>query len=154
METSFATSGQVWSSERGEFISQDHARLASTLQDYNPNLSLVYIPMKDRTVTDTKPFAILESRPGFPPQIIRYLSESDMLNPQSILAWVFDGDVARHGVSTIMSRIENAEAAERLLALKRQEDDIEDRIELSAFLVSGGRNKLHTVKHNGQKFEV
>lgn len=154
METSFATSGQVWNSERGEFISQEHARLASVLHDYNPNLSLVYVPAKERTAADTKPFAILESRPGFAPQIIRYLTELEMRDPKAVLAWVFNGDTARHGVRNIMSRIDNEVAAEKLLTLKRQEDDYEDRIELVAFLSSGGRNKLHTVKHNGRKFEV
>jgi hypothetical protein len=37
--------------------------------------------------------------------------------------------------------------------LKRQEDELEDRIEMIEFLASGGRNKLHTVTHNGKKFE-
>lgn len=154
MATSFASSAQVWSPERGEFISQDHQRFAEILSDYNPNLSLVYIPMKERQPGDTKPFAILEVRQGFQPVIIRYLSETEMLHPEQILAWVFDGDVARHGVNTIMDRIEHAEAAQKLMELKRQEDEIQDRIELSTFLLTGGRDRKNTVKHNGKKFEV
>jgi len=59
----------------------------------------------------------------------------------------------RHGADNVLRRIEAEEKAKELLKLKRQEDELEDRIEYIEFLAGGGRNKLHTVTHNGKKFE-
>jgi len=154
METSFATDPQVWNSELGEFISDNHRRLAEILNDYNPNLSLAFIPIKDRLPGDTKPFAILEKRPGFEPVIVRYLSEIEMRDPAAVLAWVFEGDTTKHGgIVNVMRKIELRESADELLKLKRREDELEDAREHVAFMVSGGRSKLHTIRHNGKKFE-
>ena len=76
-----------------------------------------------------------------------------MKNPHKIIAWLFEGDVVSHGAENVLRRIEAEENAKKLMDLKRQEDELEDRIEYGAFLMSGGRNKLHTVKHDGKKFE-
>jgi RNA-binding protein YhbY len=76
-----------------------------------------------------------------------------MKQPHKVLAWLFDGDVVRHGAENVLKRIESEEKAKELLKFKRQEDELEDRIEMIEFLASGGRNKLHTVQHNGKKFE-
>ena len=45
------------------------------------------------------------------------------------------------------------ENAKKLMELKRQEDELEDRIEFGAFIATGGRDKKHTFTHNGRKFE-
>jgi hypothetical protein len=154
MTTSFASSAQVWNPEMGEFISESHRHLAEVLNDYNPNLNLVYIPIKDRLPGDTKPFAILEHKPGWEPQIIRYLSEQDMKNPSAILAWVFEGDMTKNGgVNGLLRRIELQENAERLMVMKARQEELEDIIEYGAFLSTGGRNKLHTIHQNGKKIE-
>ena len=76
-----------------------------------------------------------------------------MKEPHKIVAWLFHGDVVRHGADNILNRIEAEENAKKLMELKRQEDELEDRIEFGAFIMSGGRDKLHTVKHDGKKFE-
>lgn len=154
METSFASSPMVWNSQLGEFISDDHQHLAEILNDYNPNLSLVFIPMKDRQPGDTKPFAILESRPGFAPQIVRYLSEADMLHPTTVLEWVFVGDTTKNGgAAGLIRRMEAHDAADKLMKLKQREAELEDISEHVAFMSTGGRNKLHTIHHNGKKLE-
>jgi len=53
----------------------------------------------------------------------------------------------------VLRRIESEENAKKLMEAKKQEDEIEDRIEHIEFLASGGRDKKHTVTHNGKKFE-
>jgi hypothetical protein len=155
METTLGQSAQVFNSDLGEFVREDHVHFAQILKDLKPTYSLVYIPVKDRTTPEEKqkPWAILDSPDNLPPYIVRYMSEQEMKEPHKIVAWLFHGDVVRHGADTILKRIEAEENAKKLMELKRQEDELEDRIEFGAFIMSGGRDKLHTVKHDGKKFE-
>jgi hypothetical protein len=155
METYLGQSPSVYNSELGEFVSDDHVRLAQVLKDLKPTYSLVYIPVKNRTTPEEKlkPWAIMDKPDNLPEYAVRFLSDEDMKTPHKIIAWLFDGDVVRHGADNVLKRIEAEENAKKLMEFKRQEDELEDRIEYGAFLISGGRNKLHTVKHNGKKFE-
>lgn len=153
METSFASSPEVWNSELRQFISEDHRRLAEVLHDYKPTFSLVFIPQADRQVGEQFPFAILDSPLGKEPYIVRYLTDAQMRRPAEVLAWCFEGDIIRHRPMDVLARIEAKENAEKLLDLKRRDDELQDRIEFGAFMFSGGRDKLHTIKHDGKKFE-
>jgi hypothetical protein len=155
METYLGQSPSVYNSELGEFVSDDHVRFAQVLKDLKPTYSLVYIPVKNRTTPEEKlkPWAIMDKPDNLPEYAVRFLSDEDMKTPHKIIAWLFDGDVVRHGADNVLKRIEAEENAKKLMEFKRQEDELEDRIEYGAFLISGGRNKLHTVKHNGKKFE-
>lgn len=155
METSLGQSAQVFNSDLGEFVREDHVHFAQILKDLKPTYNLVYIPVKDRTTPEEKqkPWAILDKPDNMPEYIVRYMSEEDMKQPHKIIAWLFEGDVVRHGADNILKRIEAEENAKKLMELKRQEDELEDRIEFGAFIMSGGRDKLHTVRHDGKKFE-
>jgi len=155
METYLGQSAQVFNSELGEFVRDDHRRMAEVLQDLKPTYSLVYIPVKDRTTPEDhqKPWAILDTPPNMPDYIVRYLSEEEMKEPHKIIAWLFDGDIVRHGADNVLKRIEAEENAKKLMDLKRKEDELEDIIELGEFMMSGGREKKHTFTHNGKKFE-
>lgn len=155
METSLGQSAQVFNSDLGEFVREDHVHFAQILKDLKPTYNLVYIPVKDRTTPEEKqkPWAILDKPDNMPEYIVRYMSEEDMKQPHKIIAWLFEGDVVRHGADNILKRIEMEENAKKLMELKRQEDELEDRIEFGAFIMSGGRDKLHTVRHDGKKFE-
>lgn len=143
---------QVWSSERSEFVSENMMTLATVIKDYNPNLSLVYVPPKDRDATDIKPYAIVEAHPDRPPVPVRFLSEREIADRQGILAWVFAGDLTKHRPEDVINRIELQEAAEQALKLKHQEEEAEDRIEFGAFMFSGGRDKKNYLRHDGKTF--
>ena len=132
----------------GEFISDNHIRLAAVLHDYKPTLSLVFIPKKDRADGDSKPYAILERDPRFGEHIIRYLSEDEMRRPEEILAWVFAGDQDKQSTSTILDRLDKEATAKQLLDLKQQQDDIEDASDHMSFYLSGGRQKLNYIRYN------
>lgn len=156
METNLGKSSIAWNSDLNEFISDDHARLAAVLSDYKPTLSLIYIPKKDRaTAADhAKPWAILDSPAYLPQHIIRYLSDEEMKNPTAVLKWIFAGDLEKNRPKDVLARLEAEQAAEQLMELKRQEDDLEDRLEHVEFLATGGREKKHTVSlGNGRKLE-
>jgi hypothetical protein len=155
METYLGQSPNVYNPDLKEFVREDHMHFAQILKDLKPTYNLVYIPVKDRTTPEEKlkPWAILDKPDNLPEHVVRYLSEEEMKEPHKVLAWLFDGDIVRHGAENVLKRIEAEEKAKELLKLKRQEDELEDRIEMIEFLASGGRNKLHTVTHNGKKFE-
>jgi hypothetical protein len=154
MFSTLGQSPQVYNSELKEFVNDDHQRFAEILQDLKPTYSLVYIPKKDRTAPEDhqRPWAILDKPDNQREYIVRTMSDEDMKEPHKIIAWLFDGDIVRHGAENVLKRIEAEENAKQLLELKKQEDDLEDRLEIIEFLASGGRDKKHTVTYNGKKF--
>lgn len=146
-----------YSQEHGEFLSSKAARLAEVLHDYNPYLELCFIPSSKRDDTDTHPFAIRDNSPwrlgpGGQGYIVRHISEREIDDPQSILEWLFEGDLSKHGISDIMAREKSREAARELLKLKREQDIAAERQELAAALISGGRDKLNYFRHGGKVF--
>lgn len=143
---------QVYDSELGEFVSDDHVRLARTINDYKPTLSLVYVPKKNRDATDTKPWAILERDERFGEHVIRYLSDDEMKRPNEVLAWVFAGDQDKHDKREIIARFDLETTAAQALSMQRDMDERADLMEKTAFLASGGRDKKHYLKYNGQTF--
>jgi len=155
MFSNLGQSAGVYNADLGEFVREDHMRFAEILKDLKPTYSLVYVPQKDRTTPEEKqkPWAIIEQPDDMHEYVVRFLSEEEMKEPHKILAWLFDGDITRHGADNVLKRIEAEENAKKLLELKRQEDEIEDRLEFGAFMATGGRDKLHTFTHNGRKFE-
>ena len=147
--TAIANAG-TWDSESGEFVNEDHRRLAEILHDYNPYFALAWIPPKDRNADDTKPFAIVDNSPNVEQYIMRTLSEQEMKNPTAILQWVFEGDLNRNRPGDVLARMEAEELARKLMDTKRQEDVVAAQEDLMAFMVSGGREKKHYIRHDGQ----
>lgn len=141
---------QVYDAALGEFVSDDHVRLARVISDYKPTLSLVYVPRKDRDATDTKPWAILERDPRFGEHIIRYLSDDEMKRPNEVLAWVFAGDQDKHDRREIVQRFDLEETARQALMMQRDMDEREDLSEQAAFLARGGRDRKNYVRYNGK----
>jgi hypothetical protein len=77
-----------------------------------------------------------------------------MKNPTAVLQWIFAGDLEKNRPKDVLARIEAEQTAAELMKLKRQEDDLEDRIEHVTFLASGGRDKKHTINlGEGRKIE-
>lgn len=150
MTTNLAQTSTVWNSELGCFVSDAHVHLAAVLHDYNPNFSLLFIPPKDRDATDTKPWAILDSTPGRPNNIIRYLSDDEMKDTNAVLAWIFEGDLAKHRPDDVFAKIEARERAEKLLQMKAQEERLQDAQEFAQYAFTD--RSPHTFKHNGQMY--
>ena len=142
----------VYSQEHHEFLSSKAMRLAEILHDYNSYLELVFIPSSKRDESDTHPFAIRDNSPWRGGYIVRHISEREMDDPQVILAWLFEGDLSKHGMSDIMAKAKAREAAEALLRTKREAEIAEERQELAAALIAGGRDHKHEFRHNGKIF--
>jgi hypothetical protein len=157
METSFASSAKVWDSSVGEFVSARHQEFAEAIHDYNPYFSLVFVPEHARDESDTKPFALLDSSPDTlqksgSPQIIRYISEREMADPAAILAWLFEGDLSKHRPVDVFERLEMKRVAQELLDKKHEMEEAEDRQDVLANVISGGRDKKFWYKHDGHTF--
>lgn len=150
MQTNLMSSASTWDSSLGCFISDAHVHLAAVLHDYNPHFSLVFIPPKDRDATDTKPWAILDSSPARPPYIMRYLSDEEMKRPSEVLSWIFEGDLSKHRPSEVFDKIRSREAAEALLKMKREEEELEDRLEFGKYVF--GDTSPNYFKHNGRRY--
>lgn len=150
MTTHLDQSSVVWDSSLGCFVSDAHVNLAAVLHDYNPNFSLVFIPPKDRDATDVKPWAILNSTPGRPKHILRYLSDEEMKDTTAVLSWVFEGDLSKHRADDVFARIEARERAEKLLELKQQEERLADAQEFAQYAFTS--RSPHTFRHNGQTY--
>lgn len=150
MTISALSSAGTWDSESGAFINEDHRRLAEILHDYNPYFSLAWIPPKDRLAEDTKPYAIIDSSPNVDQYIMRMLSEEEMKNPTAVLQWVFEGDLNRNRPGDVLAKMEAEELARKLMDTKREEDFLAAQEDLTAFMISGGRDKKHYVRHDGQ----
>ena len=150
METNLGKSAGVWDSSLGQFISANHERVAQMVADYNPYFSLVFIPERDRDETDTKPYAILDSSPGKPPYIVRYLSVAEMENPTEIVEWMFMGDLTKHRPADVFDRIQARESAELLVQLKEKEDQMEQDADFAGFVF--GSRSPNVWKHNGQTY--
>jgi hypothetical protein len=149
METSLNRSATVWNSDLGEFINEKHAHLAQVLQDYKNTLSLVYIPKQQRDATDTKPWAILDSPANMAPHIIRYLTDKEMEDPAAVLTWIFEGDLDKHRPDDVFAKMEAKRAAEELMNLKKQEEDLADYLDLFEF---AAKTNKHTWRHNGRTY--
>lgn len=143
----FGTQGMTYDSELGEFISDSHVHLAAVINDFNPDLHLVYIPKKDQTAFE-KPWAIVERSLHFGEHIIRYLSDEEMKNPSAVLAWLFNGDQRHNDTKSILQRIENEATAQQLLDLKRREEELEDVADHMGFYLTGGRERKHTIQYD------
>lgn len=149
METSLNRSATVWNSDLGEFINEKHAHLAQVLQDYKNTLSLVYIPKQQRDATDTKPWAILDSPANMAPHIIRYLTDKEMEDPAAVLTWIFEGDLDKHRPDDVFAKMEAKRAAEELMNLKKQEEDLADYLDLFEF---AAKTNKHTWRHDGRTY--
>lgn len=148
MTTSFTRSAGVWNSERGEFISDDHAKLADALADYNRGFSLVYIPEKERSAEDTKPFAILHtpSDTTKAPYIMRYLTAVEMRDPAAVLGWVFANDLSKN--PNRLQQIEAEDRARKVMEARQQEDDLLERADLAMSIL---KSPLHTYSLGGDR---
>lgn len=149
MDTLFAG---LASSARGEYVSEEHRLLSQLVSDYKPTMSVVSIP-PNHEAGNIFTFAIVDSPGGVEPYVTRYLRREDLDNPASILEWLFNGDLIKHRPKDVFQRIANQENAERLVQMKRQMEAREERIDFGATVFGGGRNRLHTFRHNGQKYE-
>jgi hypothetical protein len=133
--------------ESGHFVSRKHQQIAEVINDWNPNVFLVWIPPNLRTDEHDKdkPFAVMHRQQDGQEYIIFRIRENEL--DERVIARLWANDNSRHDV---LSQIESEENARRAVALKQQIDEMEEAHDLAASIL---RSPKHTFRHNGIKFK-
>jgi hypothetical protein len=137
----------VYDADSGHFVSSEHQRVAEVIQEYDPNLYLMWIPPEKRELDDTQPFAIVHMPSDGKQYVVRRLKEDEV--DYRLLAWLWSNDQARKG-NDVLGRLEAEEAARKALELKVEMERREETRELATSIV---RSPLNWYKHNGKVFK-
>jgi hypothetical protein len=128
----------------GHMLSAEHCRIAEIINDYDPTLSLAWIPPDQRHFDDTFPFAVVHDPLDAPPYIVFKLRENEV--DHRVLARLFAGDNAKNDP---VANAEAMEAAQRLMELKKEEEYREEQAELAKWAIKARPG----AKHNGVRFD-
>jgi len=137
----------VFDQDTGMFVSQEHQDIATIIQDYNPELHLVWIKPQDRvSATDREyPFAIMHFPRDGEPYIVMMIKENEL--DQRVLARLFEADQAK---GDPMAKLNAANKAAQVMQEYRRSQEMEELAEFHAALL---KSPLHTYRHNGKKYE-
>jgi hypothetical protein len=135
-----------YDAESGHWISENSVRLAEIIADYDHRMKLVWIPPKDRDGTDTHPFAIEMREDNGRVHMLMKLTDTEIRNPQAVLARIFRGDTRRHDV---LKDLEAEDAARKAWQMKQRLEELE---EANDFALSVLKSPLHSYKHNGKQW--
>lgn len=103
------------------FVSQEHARIAEILAEYDPNLRLAFIPESKRNPNDPneKPFAVIDMGNGQrEPHIIFHADSCD----ERIISRVIEAD---QRVNSLTEKFRIEEQVKELVQLKAQMERME-----------------------------
>ena len=136
-----------------DFISVKHEQFDSLLHDYDPYMSCIFVPAEHRE-RDLSEFcyAIVHAEPQKPPYVVRWLTPQMLDQPEKILAWIWEGDARRQGTYNILAKIDAEEKFKRLAQMRAEAEIQAEQRDLLENVVKGGRNRLHTYRHNGVKY--
>lgn len=127
----------------GHFVSEKIVHIAEIIQDYNPNLQLVWIPPENRKPGEDVPeFAVMDTSPGREPYIVFHIKENEM--DERVIARLFQGDNTKHDV---LAEIEAEERARQVVELKARIEAAEERQDFIKTVVGSGK---HSFRHNGR----
>lgn len=121
----------IYSEEAQCFISSKMQRLGEILLDYDPYLTLRWIPPNLRTSEDSLPYCVVHEMPGKAPYVVKYFGELD--DPQDILAQIFAGD---NDNGNVLRKLEAKNAAAEAFRLKEQMDAAMESADMFHFLMT------------------
>lgn len=121
----------VYSEEAKCFISSKLQRLGEILLDYDPYLTLRWIPPVGRTSDDSLPYCVVHDAPGAKPYVVKYFGELD--DPEDILAQIFAGDNKNQSV---LDKLEKKNAAAEAFRMKEQLDAEMEAADMFHFLMT------------------
>lgn len=124
------TSTVTFDPESGRALSVEHQRIAEIIHDYEPTLSLAWVPPENRALNEQYPFAVIHSPEDAPAYIVMRLRENEV--DHRVLARLWGAD-SKNG--NVLTNIEAEEAARKAVELKAREDEIEEAREMAAWMV-------------------
>lgn len=133
------SSDYVYDEGSGEFINAKFQRIAEVINDWNPEVFLLWIPRNARGAGDTKPYAI-QHRPsdGRAPYIIKYLSEEELDHRVIADLWTMG-----QNTQDLVAYLDKLEAAQEALRLKEQEEELMETFDKMHTILS---SPLHTYR--------
>ncbi len=126
----------------GQFVSQNHLHIAEIINDYDPTLSLAWIP-SDKRAPGEPPFAVVHRPLGGPEYVVFYADQCD----ERILERIWKNDSAK---TNVLTDLEAHNSAIEALKLKKELEAAEERKELVESIV---KSPLNTYRHNGVVYE-
>lgn len=126
----------------GQFVSQEHLHIAEILNDYEPTLSLAWIP-SDKRAPGEQPFAVVHRPLGGPEYVVFYADQCD----HRILQRVFSMDSSK---TNVLSNLESNNAALELIKQKKQMEDMEEANALRESILTSPQSKY---KHDGVVYQ-
>ena len=126
----------------GQFVSQEHLHIAEIIQDYEPTLSLAWIPA-DKRAPGEQPFAVVHRPLGGPEYVVFYADQCD----HRILTRLFSMDSEKNNV---LGNLEANNAALEILKQKKQMEDMQEAAELRESILKSPQSKY---KHNGVVYQ-
>ena len=136
-----------YDTESGTFVSSRHMRIAEIIQDYNPELSLMWIPPANRTDEDTKPYVVVHTQSDGQQYPVFYLTEDEL--DHRVLGRIFAADMKKHNPNNVMAEIEAYENAQKILEAKEYEDKMAEKADFAKSLL---KSNLHTYRHGGKVY--
>ncbi len=125
----------------GQMLSAEALRIAEIIHDYDPRLELAWVPPNVRTANEEHPYAVIYNDPNGKRDVVMRLRETEL--DHRVLARLWETDTAKG--SNILSSIEAEEAARQAIELKKQQEDLEEKRELAAWMVKAPVG----ARHNG-----
>lgn len=125
----------------GQMLSAEALRIAEIIYDYDPRLELAWIPPNDRLLIEEYPYSVIYNDPSGRRDVVMRLRETEL--DHRVLARLWETDTAKG--SNILSAIEAEEAARQAIELKKQQDDLEEKRELAAWMIKAPVG----ARHNG-----
>ncbi len=126
----------------GHFVSQNHLHIAEIINDYDPTLSLAWIP-SDKREPGEAPFAVVHRPLGGPEYVVFYADNCD----ERILERIWSNDSTKHNVLT---NLEAHNAALEALKLKKELEAAEERKDVVESIIKSPKN---TYIHDGVKYQ-
>lgn len=135
----------VYDPNSQEFVNAKFQRVGKIIHDFDPTLSLVWIPQANRKTEEekAKPYALAHTPLGEEPYIIFHLDEEDL--HEGLIATIFQ---ARKNAENLTDILDAEEAARQAMHLREQMDLREQELDRARFLA---RTPLNTIRlGNGQ----
>lgn len=122
----------------GEWVNEHFARLAEIIQEYDPALTLQWIPpgQRDEEADRKNPYRIFDTRSN---AVVMFASELD--TPQDVLARLWGADNTKNDV---LGNLDANNAAAEAFRLKERMDEDDLRKDFVAFLVGTKKNYVTT----------
>lgn len=132
--------------DTGRFVSQEHQYIASIIQDYNPELHLVWIRPQDRTTEEDRkyPFAVMHMPEGREPYIVMLIKENEL--DHRVLARLFEADQSK---GDPLAKLNAHNAAIKALEAYKHAAEMEELADFHRTMI---KSPLHTFRHNGKVY--